>query len=359
MKNIMKKAISLALCATMLFTFGLSVWAENVEEAVDVGDNYVYYGTYLSVGEGEYTMSELYDYTLFGFAPTEEGKYTFTVANGLIGIASYNAMWINIQPSETTVTESTISWECTGVGQEIWVAVITEDAAASISITAGESERVVTEKIEYVNKVTPEAFTFPGDTARLMNVNVMNSAVDTAVLGDDGYYHLNSADGYILYANLNDSQMSLSAATSYGQLKGAVYNDDGELTTIVDYNNAFAVYFECADAKTGLYPLTEDLIEMFKEVGDNQGWYGSGGWLGYTKDDAWMFACYYTDEVFEEETYTPGDINNDGAINAVDSNLMKRVVGGQAAANPACDLDGDGKVLPTDANLLARKLSGK
>jgi len=359
----MTKAMCLALCAAMLLSFCLVVSAENVDEAWDVGENYVYYGTYLAVGEGEYTMSELYDYTLFGFMPDETGKYTFTVTDGLIGLASHHAMWVTVAPSESTVTESSVSWECTGVGQEIWLAVITDAATASIKVEAGESDRVVIEKIEYANKVAPEAFTFPGDASLIKNVNTMNSTVDTAVLGSDGYYHLNSADGYILYANLNDSQMSLSAATSYGQLKGAEYNEDGELVAIIDYNNAFAEYFECVDAATYLYPLTEDLMTMFQDIGDNLGWYGADGWLGLSGEDAWMFACYYTEEVFEEEVVL-GDLDGDGQVNGIDSNYLMRAVAGTisiesgSSQEKAADVNGDGQINAIDTNMLKRILAG-
>jgi len=420
MKNTVKRILCFILSALLLCT-SVAVGAENVEEAVDVGDNYVYYGQYMADGAGEYTLSELYDYTIFAYAPTETGKYTFACSNGLIGIVSYNGMWITIQPSDTTVTESSVEWECTGVGQEIWVAIISDDAAASVEITRGESETVVVERIEYVNKTTPVEFTFEGDSAALLNVNTLNSTVDTAVLGADGYYHLNSATGYILYANLSDSEMNLYAASGYGQLKGAVRDENGNVVSITDYNNAFLEYYDCRDTATNLYPLTDDLIEIFKECGDNLGWYGEGGWLGLTKDDAWMFACYYLEtasftvtingvetaveagttidlsaEAFYSESnryyrftgwtgdvdgiadaaaaattvtvngdltidagyIIVGDITGDGNINAADSNTMRRMAAGQVEANASGDVDGDGKVLPNDSNLLGRMIGG-
>lgn len=363
MKNFIIKAASLALCIAMLFTLGVSVFAENIDEAWDIGENYVFYGTYISVGENSYELSQLYDYTLFAFMPDETGKYTFSVDGGEVGIVSYNAMWVSIQPSESTVTAEPVSWECTGVGQEIWIAVKADGAEAVINVEASESERVVIEKVEYVNKTTPEAFVFPGDVSLLQSVNVRNTKIDVPVLGEDGYYHLNSADGYIIYVNLNDDQMSLSAAASYGQLKGSVYNEDGELIAIDDYNVAFNEYNACADPASFLYPLTDDLILMLKEVGANQNWYGSGGWLGLSKDDAWMFCCYYTEEVFEKEP-VKGDIDGNGIVNGIDSNYLMRIVAGilnidkGSAAEKAADVNGDGTINAIDANMLKRILAG-
>ncbi len=361
MKNIMKKALCFIMAAVLLCV-PVTVFAEeNVESAIDVGENYVYYGTYLSTGSAEYTVSELYDYTIFAFAPVETGKYTFEVANGLIGIVSYNGMWVSIQPGAETITEASVSWECTGVGQEIWVAVITEDESASISITAAPSQIIVIEKIPYVNKTTPVAFTYPGDSADLLKVSITNSKVDTAVLGADGYYHLNSADGYILYANLSDPQMNLFSASEYGQLKGSVYDENGDLVSITDYNEAFLEYYACADSATMLYPLTDDLIEIFQEVGANMNWYGTDGWVGGNYDDAWMFACYYS----ETPLFTVGDVNNDGQVNGKDSNTLMRIVGGKisvaegSAEFLASDLNGDGVINAIDTNMLKRKLAGQ
>ena len=360
MKNFVIKAASLALCIAMLFTLCMGVFAENIDEAWDIGENYVYYGTYLSMGSGEYTMSELYEYTLFAFMPDDTGKYIFTIDDGAIGIVSYNGMWVTIEPGDATITETSVSWECTGVGQEIWLAAKTSAAAAGITVSSAASDRVEIEKIEYVNKTTPTPFTFKGVDADLVNVNTRNSTVDTAVLGEDGYYHLNSADGYILYVDLNDSTMSLSAAASYGQVKGAVYNDNGDLVAIDDYNNAFNEYYECADPATEIYPLTEDLMIMLKEVGKNNNWYGEEGWVGGTRDDAWMFCCYYTTKVY----YTVGDVNEDGQINGKDSNLLMRIVAGKTTIESgstqalAADINSDGTINAIDTNLFKRILAG-
>ncbi|MBR6677022.1 MAG: dockerin type I repeat-containing protein [Clostridia bacterium] len=420
MKNTLKKVISIILAAVLLCA-PVAVVAENVEDAWDVGENYVYYGQYLEVGAADYTLSELYDYTILAFAPSEVGNYTFDSSNALIGIVSYHGMWITIQPDANTITENTASWECTSVGQEIWLAVTSDSAAASIEITKGASQTIIIEKIVYENKTTPVPFTFTGDSAELLNVSTANSTVDTAVLGADGYYHLNSANGYILYANLSDTKMSLYAASQTGQLKSAIYNDEGQAIAINDYNEAFLAYYDCVDSATQLYPLTEDLITMFREVGNHLSWYGTEGWIGGTKDDAWMFACYYvktanytvtidgvetqvaagtelqlstdaflaengryyrfsewtgdvadvadvkaatttvvvnSDLVINSVKYVIGDVNGDNNLNGMDSNTMKRMVVGNLEVVDSGDANGDGKVQTIDANLLARMLAG-
>ena len=53
--------------------------------------------------------------------------------------------------------------------------------------------------------------------------------------------------------------------------------------------------------KDGLYPLTADLMTIYKNAGAYAGWYGEDGFLGFTEDDAWMFACYYVPGTEDEE----------------------------------------------------------
>ena len=101
--------------------------------------------------------------------------------------------------------------------------------------------------------------------------------------------------------------MNLVDAMGYGQLNYVV-TEDGETVEIIDYNAAFGAYAECADEETGLYPLTEDLMEIYKKVGEYQGWYGEDGWVGGIEEDSWMFACYYLEG--EEEPVEPGDASN-------------------------------------------------
>ena len=245
----------------------------------------------LAVGTADYALSAEYQYTLFELEPTEKGLYTITANDSLVGIVSYNGMWVTITPDATTVTESSVEWECGSVGQAIWVAVKGSADTANITVTAGEAAPdPVINRIEYTNVHTPVAFTFDGDAAALTNVAYKNDTVDTAVLGEDGLYHLGTVDGPVLYVNLADSKMNLTDAMGYGQLKHAATVDN--VTTITDYNNAYAEYIACADALTNLYPLTEDLMVILQEVGANQGWYIEGGWIA-TTEDAWMFPCYY------------------------------------------------------------------
>ncbi|MBQ3528138.1 MAG: hypothetical protein IJA52_06260 [Clostridia bacterium] len=288
--------------------------------------NFIHNDGYLVLGTNDYPVDPFYPYTLYTFEPENTGKYTFTCANGLIGLVSTNGMWVNVGESgdyisEGVVTENSFEWLCTGVGQSIWVAVLTLDGTANVTV---DYEEVVIKEIprEYhENAKKPEAFDFTGNADDLLYVDTFDAAVDTAVLGEDGYYHLNSADGPILYADLNDTLMSLEAANSYGQLKELIYEGD-EVVKVYDFTIAMIEYLECMDEETGLYPLTDDLIAVFKKAGTSLGWYGDSVWVGGDLEDCWMFACYYLEG--EAGNIIGGgnaDNNNGGNTNGSDVNL--------------------------------------
>ncbi|MBR6676450.1 MAG: InlB B-repeat-containing protein, partial [Clostridia bacterium] len=60
-----------------------------------------------------------------------------------------------------------------------------------------------------------------------------------------------------------------------------------------------------------------------------------------------------------------GDVNLDGQVNSIDSNLLKRSVAGEyiiESGSPAAlnaDINGDGQINSIDSNLLKRKVAGQ
>jgi len=323
--------------------------------------NYAQVDVYLAAGEAEYALVPDFDYTIFTFAPAETGKYSFTVDGGLCQIVSYNAMWVTLEPSADTVTESTVNWECTGVGQEIWLAVISDSDNVNIKVSFEGAAYTGPETVVYENTAEVTPYVFEGTYDDLTPVNTLNSTVDAAVLGDDGYYHLNAADGPILLCELSNSKMSLESANSYGQLKYVIYGEDGKAQTVINYTEAFTVYADNADSATRLYPLTADLIEVLQKVGENFDWYGAEGWVGGTRDDAWMFCCY--SYVPAEPEYMIGDVNGDSVINGKDSNIFKQILSGSVGMTDeleiVCDMHKDNNINGMDANLLSRYIAGE
>lgn len=268
----------------------------------------------LELGTKEYPLSTAKDYTVFTFTPAEIGKYTIITTDSVIGSASYNGNWVTYTLDETTVADTSVVWECTSVGQSTLIAVKGADTA-SITIAKEDIVIVTIPWDIYKNKAEITEFVFEGNVEELVYVETFDDEVNQAVLGADGFYHLDSANGPILYVDLDDvvGGLDLYEAMTYGQLREVIYLENGEVDQKIDYNEAFGQYYAAADADTKLYPLTDDLITIYTRMGEANNWYGEDGWIGGNEADAWMYACYYIDgESFENNDVDTGDTGNAG-----------------------------------------------
>ncbi len=138
----------------------------------------------------------------------------------------------------------------------------------------------------------------------------------------DGYYHLHTADGPILYVVVNqplaylqdNSLAGIAGTTSVGKI---FYDENGNFIKKEGYNQALAGkkdysngngvvvengYAQIADSKYGVVPLDADLIHILKNIGDG-GWYERGtteisNWIFgdsiVMPENCWLFAvCYF------------------------------------------------------------------
>lgn len=139
------------------------------------------------------------------------------------------------------------------------------------------------------------------------------------VMGSDGYYHLNSADGPLLYMNLGTAKVTPPYISMYSMLGASgvggtkfskTFRDaSGCVTKKEDYTECMLSYVNCADQTYGVYPLNEDLVYMMRNGGEHQGWWnpdnanflfededGNLKPAGINLDIAWMFAVCYVPE---------------------------------------------------------------
>lgn len=275
-------------------------------------EEYIVSGTVLDIGENAVTMEENAENTLFEFTPSETGIYTFTAPEGvLIGNWNTSTFPYDTNPDGKT---NVVEWECTGVGQSIMIGVVgSEDTTITV---AKKGDADVQEEIVYVDY---ENTHIPGEFEIEMNegdklVNVDITKPQTVVMGEDGFYHLGTADGPVLYVDLISDGFDMSGAWSgYGALtmRGEYVDAEG-VSHYYDFLGAMYDY-NLALNEDGMYPLTEDLAIYIQAFGGYQGWYMPG--LSsfeaikagdFNEDSAWLVACYYV-ETAEEEN--PGEEN--------------------------------------------------
>ncbi len=270
--------------------------------AVEVGCTYV-----------ELTASER---NYFLFTPTESGNYRFSATDEDVAVGYFGAPHFVQQLNVGTETEEGVT---VSVRPDMISAGNTGTAVLVIGVDAPEnmtSTTLVVERIgEYVKTIsdepwsevatthTPAPFTFPGGNLTYVDINEADASKYEIVKGEDGNYHLGTADGPILYVNLGkDSpveslQVIIQGSGSFGgaPIRKYFYDENDQFVKKEDYTNILITYFENMDQDVGVYPLNDDLIYMIQQ--------GCGGWWDETSPDyifdgcnpelGWMFAVCY------------------------------------------------------------------
>ena len=267
----------------------------------------------LVLGENVVELDPTAETTIFEFNPEEAGVYVFTTDNGVLGYWGGGSFFTqDLTENKTT----TLEYNLENVGPSIMIGVTGAEGEATITVKlAGEAEtKPVIPTIIYENLVVPE-YSDEFEVIPTNVVDVYDTVKDQAFLGEDGYCHLNDVDGPVLFVNLHGTTISLLEAYGYGRLNGVIVDDDDKTIAIVDFNTAFEEYYAAA-SDNYYYPLTEDLATILQAVGANEGWYEEGGFVGgtYPNDDAWMFACYYDENITSLETEVE-EAEDDGKMN--------------------------------------------
>ena len=263
----------------------------------------------LSLGDNSVAMLDTAVTTIFAFEPGETAEYTFTAPAGAV-IGYWGAgTWFLTDPGATT---NTCTWTCTGVGQSAYIGVSGVEGTINLNVAKGADYEVVTyTEVDYENKAELSAFELY-DCATLGDyVNVYDTTAHTAVLGEDGYYHLDSADGDILLIDLDYAGIKLSDKMLSDIPYLYLYTDEKlEDGSYVKYclNDAVTAY-EGVMSADGYYPLTEDLILFYQDYASAQGVWSYHLTGDYNEDCVWMYCCrtvefnHIAGEYAEDEVY--------------------------------------------------------
>lgn len=324
-------AASAALTATKTSTV-ITVIAQS--DSSDVGSEYfgdfypVYAGStevQLDTAERNYVASSneisLTNGWLFVFEPTQAGNYEITVSDSVLTLWNGNS-FTGLYAGDTTaagpvkIVVQSSQFNNDNVPQ-YFMSVAAKDGVDEVVITVSRVGDVAGELPEtvYSPKKAPSAFTLSGA--------VPTAAVDltqnhTVVYNEtDGYYHLDSATGPVLYVQLKENifvsnvvnqvnfaqMLGVGSVTGGSAFKGYVYEGNTAVAK-EDYTTAMITFINCADA-SGVYPLTEDLMYMIDNGGAYKGWWDADG-MGYLfvdsngnpvpgiiSENGWMFALRY------------------------------------------------------------------
>ncbi len=293
----MKRVLSLIMAVAMIFSMVTVVSAE--EEYVERGE--------LVVGVNELTLSNSAPYNAYHFAPTDVGIYTLSVSDGA-QIGSAGNYWVTI-PSEFGTS---VEFTCKDVGQGTYVVIPSEYGSVTLTIEKTGDVEVSVSAIAWVNKHTPSSSNvYKGS---LTAADILNP--HTAVVGSDGYYHLDGATGALLYVKMNDSKFNIITATAAVVAGGAggAQKLSGEYDGVkYDFKSAMKEYADVMGTGS-YYPMTEDLYAFLSSY-----CYGGGQWTvegndwvlpsEYDYDTAWMVLCAYDPSTAGPHVHAPTYVN--------------------------------------------------
>lgn len=278
----------------------LTFTASEVEVVIPKAD-YIISDTDLALGENALSMEENTYNTLFEFEPTETGVYAFTAPAGIL-IGNWNTSTYPYDRSGDSKT-NVVEWECTGVGQSILIGVPGEaDIVLNVEKKGEGNVKEETVYENYVNTHTPDSSNHLvlEEGQELVNVDI--TVPQTAVLGDDGFYHLGTADGPVLYLDMITDSVDMAlfyySNMPANTLRGQLVDENGKLIAAYDFLSSLQDYVDGSD-DDGLYPMTEDLAIFMKAYGGVNGWYNpmfspfAAVQDGCDVDSAWLVACYY------------------------------------------------------------------
>ncbi len=275
--------------------------------------------------------------TYFLFAPTEAGVYRMSVADDAYTIGYYGSPYFvqelnvgDMDGKAVTVTVSPSMIGTNGTGTTVFVIGVDNPENTQIHtflmverVSAYVDISIPSKNYQTTGSLTP--WTLPeGATTVDFDLSAATDAYKLVLDETTGFYHLGSVDGPLVLMCLGEaSNRLLEYAASYDTVLQTVgvnkyFKDaDGNYTHKEDYSQCLLDYIGirdyatgkytggCVDRKTGLYPLTADLMYIVQQHGDYSGWWAMEGDNYLFRDAngvydttinpeiAWLFMCVY------------------------------------------------------------------
>lgn len=284
------------------------------------GENKDYEAYNIDVGS-TYVSLDANERNYFLFVPTESGTYKFSVDNKENKIGYYGAPHFVQSASAADVVDNsfTVSVSKSNIGGDgggtstfvIGIDGVDKESNCVLSVVRiGEAEYSISEEpwTEYNTTCEIKPFSLELEAGKsLTYVNIEGKTEDyNFVKSDvDGYYHLGTEDGPVIYVHLGEGAPHISLQTVImgdGLAGGAsirryFFDENEKFVKKEDYTDILVTYFDNMDPDLYIYPLNDDLIYIIKN--GCEGWWTESS-PDYIFDDCnseigWMFACCYVE----------------------------------------------------------------
>lgn len=232
----------------------------------------------------------------FLFTPERDGIYAITTTNANAAVGYWGSPFFTYDGS-SAIVNNTYTFEVKQIGPTIVVSVTGGEGITGtvLKITRVSDPKPDPEYVSFEGSSTPTEIFVANETGTKTYLDI--SVENTLVKGADGFYHWGAEDGPIVYMDLKGARynISMAALVDVTSLHKYEYDANGNPVRRIDYTECMLSYIQCADQKLGVYALTDDLITIIQEHGNDAGWYdkdGHGYLFGYDSvhpDSAWMF----------------------------------------------------------------------
>lgn len=270
--------------------------------------------TYVELKEGR---------NYFLFTPTKEGNYEFSIPEGKnVTIGYYGAPHFVQENSAAEVKDNkfTINVKASmigtnGTGTSTFVIGIDADKKAKDCVLGinrlGDAIKTVDDEpwTVYQKTVELQDYKLPaGAEIKEFDLTASTDTYKMVLNEDDGYYHLNDANGPLVLVRLaEDSEYIASFKTMLDRsgVNKYFFDENEKFIKKESYSECLLEYIEYVDEDEGVYPLTEDLKYIIQQRGEYVGWWDIEN-VGYMfKDEsgnnltdinseiAWLFMCCY------------------------------------------------------------------
>ena len=271
---------------------------------VEAGCTYVT----LTAGERNYYL----------FAPTTEGTYEISFIGDAEAIGYYGSPYFvqdnNIGDLVDNVLTISINGSMIGTGDTGTTVLVlgvdagtAENAVLTIARVGAHQWTVEDEPwIVYEPTVALAPYTLP--EGAVMKEFDLTASYNLVFNEEDGFYHLDSADGPLVLVQLTEPNKYLDSFKTIldnTAIRRYFFDDNGEFVKKEEYSNCVLEYLEYVDEAAGVYPLTEDLKYIIQQHGGYAGWFdrnggqylfvdGNGNPLaGINEEISWLFTCCY------------------------------------------------------------------
>lgn len=245
----------------------------------------------------------------FLFEPTQAGYYRFTTADPTDKISYWGGNLFYVTDQTASVADGSNAF-LLNIKQES----VDNGLSYVIGVT-GEGGCILV--IERLSDALTDIYDMPWSTEWMEGVAMPDKQITvsesgtltymdisqsyTLVLGSDGYYHVGSEDGPVLYLRLDATApyISFEDLLNNSGMKVYFFDKEGNFLKKEEYTNYMSACVTYMDSANGLYPVTETLAYILKTYGESVEWYDSSsasylfGSVTADPESTWLFACCY------------------------------------------------------------------